>query len=117
MEILIDRSKGREHILAELRRRRDEAGGMNGMDMVDRIQLRCMEMEEAEKEKKQNSGYQQKYWNEVQKTRRLEQELAEIRKQQEFDAAVEKAVAERMGKTETSPATETTETTEIVEIA
>lgn len=114
MTYMIDRSKGRDHILAELRRRRDEVG-MDKMDMVERIQLRCMEIEEDEKEKKQNSGYRQKYWDEVHKNRRLEQELAEIRKQQEFDAAVEKAVAERLGKTKTTEETTetTTETTEI----
>ena len=107
MSYYIDRSKGQKHIYEELCRRRD-AVGLDGMDMTERIELQCMEIERKNEKKKAESGYYQKYWDERSKTRRLEKELEELKRQQEFDAAVEKAVAERMGT-----ATEPTETTAV----
>ena len=109
----IDRSKGQEHIYEELCRRRDEVG-LDKMDMTERIELQCMEIDKKKERKQKESGYYQKYRDERSRTRQLEKELAELRRQQEFDAAVEKAVAERMG-TKTTETTETAETTETTE--
>lgn len=113
MAYYIDRSKGQDHIYEELCRRRDEVG-FDKMDMVERIELQCMEIDRKNERKKAESGYYQKYWDERNKTRRLEKELEELKRQMEFNAAVEKAVAERMGAATKAAETaaETAETTE-----
>lgn len=108
MSYYIDRSKGQEHIYEELCRRRDEVG-LGKMDMAERIELQCMEIDRKKEQKQKESSYYQKYWNERSRTSQLEKELAELRRQQEFDAAVEQAVSERMGAAAKS--TEPTETT------
>ena len=82
MSYLIDRSKGRDHIYSELCRIRDEVG-IDKMDMMQKIKLHTMELEE-------------------------------MKRKQEFDAAVERAVAARMNKSTELPQPGTEETTETV---